>query len=603
MSTQIGWKVNNKIIDLHNFIDENDYENIEKVYKNSEDGESILRHSAAHILGEVLKNKYKNVEFAIGPVTENGFYYDILIDETISLNDLESIEKEMKKIINSKQQFQKEYISKKDVYELFKNDSCKILILNKIPEGEKISLYKQGNFLDLCEGPHVLNTSIINDDSFKLIKVSQVNWQGLLLQRIEGVLFYNKKKLDEYLIYVEKQKNIDHRKIGEEMELFKHINVSQGNVFWLPKGKKLFQTICDYLEKIYIKYNYQTVKTPLLFQNDLWKKTGHWDKYKDNMYITQDNHVVKPMNCPGHVEIFKLFNSSYKDLPVRIGEICHVHRKEESGALNGLKRACGFHQDDGHIFCNIEGVNLEIEIFMKMLDEIYKDFGFESYHIVVSTRPENRIGTDERWEISENKLIDWIKENKIQELETKNKTFKVAKGDGAFYGPKIEIQLEDNFKRKWTCGTLQWDDFLPERLDGFYNSAENKKLHPIMLHRAVLGSIERFIAIMLEHYEGHLPLWLCPVQIVIVTISEKFTLYGGQIYKELINNNFNVILDNTDNTFSSKLKRHLLQRIPYVLIIGEKEMENNNLTVRHKNINKTFRLDEFIEEFKKLNNS
>lgn len=588
----IGWKVNNKIIDLHinSNTNNNFYKEENKVLRNSEDGEKILRHSAAHILGEVIKEKYKNVYFAIGPVTTYGFYYDVLMEETISSHDLIKIENLMRENIYKKKDFTKTYINKKEAYELFKNDACKKLVLDTIPE-DNISLYKQGNFTDLCTGPHVLNSSIIGGD-FKLIKVSQVNWKGLLLQRIEGVLFYNKERLVNYLSYVEKQNSIDHKKLGEELGLFKHINVSQGNVFWLENGRKLFQTICNYLETKYKKYNYKIVKTPLLFQNDLWKTTGHWQKYKENMYITENEDVVKPMNCPGHVEIYKIYNASYKELPLRIGEICHVHRKEETGALNGLKRCTGFHQDDGHIFTTMEGVTEEIQQFMYMLDEIYKDFGFNTYKIVLSTRPKERIGDDERWNVSEGKLIDWLTNN--------NKEFIIAEGDGAFYGPKIEIQLEDNFLRKWTCATLQWDDFLPERLGAIYNSKENTKLHPIMFHRAILGSIERFIAILLEHYEGHLPLWLAPVQVAILLVSEKFKVYGQKVYEEFLKNNIEVILDDSDNTLNGKLKVHLLKKVPYIIIIGEIETTEEIITVRYKNENKKYKTDTFINELKEI---
>ena len=586
----IGWKINNKIVDLHtdyNFLklEEN------KIMRDSEDGEKILRHSAAHILGEVIKSKYKEASFAIGPVTTHGFYYDIMINETISSHDLIKIENLMREKIYKKEDFTKKYIKKQEAYEFF-NDPCKKLVLDTIPE-DNVSIYTNGTFTDLCEGPHVINSHIIGVN-FKLTKVSQINWKGLLLQRIEGVLFHSKEGLINYLSYVEKQSSIDHKKLGEELGLFKHINVSQGNVFWLENGRKLFQIICNYLEKKYEKYNYKIVKTPLLFQSDLWKTTGHWDKYKDNMYITEDEDVVKPMNCPGHVEVYKIYNASYKELPLRIGEICHVHRKEETGALNGLKRCTGFHQDDGHIFTTMEGVTHEIEEFMNMLDEIYKDFGFNTYKIVLSTRPEKRIGDDNRWDASEGKLIDWLKCN--------NKEFTIATGDGAFYGPKIEIQLTDNFLRKWTCGTLQWDDFLPERLGAIYNTKENTKSHPIMFHRAILGSIERFIAILLEHYEGHLPLWLCPVQVSILLVSEKFKTYGGKIYRELLANNIQVVFDDSDNTLNGKLKVHLLKKIPYIIIIGEIETQQEIITVRNKNNNEKTTINEFLIKLKNILN-
>jgi threonyl-tRNA synthetase len=578
----IASKINNKIIDLHG----KQPQDINTITRNSEEGEELLRHSAAHVLGEVLNHKYKNIYFATGPVTEFGFYYDVLMNGTLSVNDLPHIENLMKESIREKKNFLKENITKQKAIELFEKDPCKSLILKKIPDGEDISIYTYGNFRDLCGGPHVVNGHIIGED-FKLTKVSQVTWNGLLLQRVEGILFFSKERLNKHLEYMEKKNSIDHRKIGEECELFQHLSISQGNVFWLENGRRLFKTICDYLEEKYIKFNYKIVKTPLLFQNDLWKTTGHWDKYRENMYITQDNEVVKPMNCPGHVEIFKIFSASYKELPIRLGEIAHVHRKEETGALNGLKRACGFHQDDGHIFCTLDEVEKEIELFMLMLDEIYKDFGFETYEIVLSTRPNNRIGEDDRWNQSEGILIKWLKDN--------NKTFRIAEGDGAFYGPKIEIQLKDNFMRKWTCATLQWDDFLPQRLEAKYNSYDNEKLYPIMLHRAILGSIERFIAILLEHYEGHLPLWITPVQVLVISVSEKTSQYAEGIHELLLLKNLKSTLDISNNTLNSKLKKCLQKKIPYVVIIGAKEVEENIITVRNKNINTSMKIEQFIK--------
>lgn len=586
----IASKINNKIIDLHTLALDNIREN-SGILRDSEEGEKILRHSAAHVLGEVLKKKYSPISFAVGPVTTYGFFYDVLLNETISSHELINLENFMKESIREKHSFKKKIIPLQEAKDLFENDTCKNFLLTSIPRGEEISLYTHGDFTDLCEGPHVMNTHQIGEN-FQLTKVSQVHWRGLLLQRIEGVLFYSKERLVNHLKLVEKQNSIDHRKLGEECDLFKHINVSQGNVFWLENGRRLFKIICDYLETKYEKYNYKVVKTPLIFQNELWKATGHWEKYLDNMYVTTEDHVIKPMNCPGHVEIFKSFNSSYKELPCRLGEIAHVHRKEETGALNGLKRACGFHQDDGHIFCSLNQVPQEIQLFMDMLDEIYADFGFTNYEIVLSTRPEKRIGDDARWHQSESILIDWLKNN--------NRDFTISEGDGAFYGPKIEIQLKDNFHRKWTCGTLQWDDFLPVRLEAEYNSQENQKAHPILFHRAILGSIERFIAILLEHYEGHLPLWITPVSVMVVSVSAKTTPYSEQIFHLLKDHHIRTMLDISDNTLNSKLKKALIKKIPFIIIIGEKEVENQNITVRHQNINKVTNIHDFIaHEFSK----
>jgi threonyl-tRNA synthetase len=585
----IASKINKNIVDLHTISTQEDQEK-KFIYRDSIDGEEILRHSAAHVLGEVINTQYKNVSCGIGPITEYGFYYDILMDETISVHQLEKLENLMKESIRKKYPFHKQYIDKKDAYELFKNNICKKLILDNINE-EKISLYTHNNFIDLCEGPHVINTHIIGEH-FKLLKVSQITWKDMLLQRVEGILFYSKERLDNHIMYLHKQNSIDHRKIGEECDLFRQINVSQGNIFWLKNGTILFHTICNYLQEKYQQYNYQVVKTPLLFQNQLWKITGHLDKYQDNMYITTENHIIKPMNCPAHVEIFKTFNNSYKDLPIRIGEIAHVHRKEETGGLNGLKRACGFHQDDGHIFCTLEHILPEIQSFMCMLQEIYTDFGFLDYEIILSTKPKNSIGSAEKWENSENILKEWLISNEYKH--------QIIEGDGAFYGPKIEIQLKDNFSRQWTCGTLQWDDFLPERLEAYFNNQNNEKQNPIMLHRAVLGSIERFIAILLEHYEGHLPLWLTPIVIMIICVSEKCYTYAQTIHDYIYNNQIKVNLDIQNTTLNSKLKKYLIKKIPFIIIIGEEEILHKYITIRYKNKNRTMQLEHFVIIIKQI---
>lgn len=582
----IGKKIKDEIYDLH----ENNLEtcsSFENIYRNSLEGEFILRHSAAHLLATAIKILYKNVQFAIGPVTENGFYYDFLINENISFYDLEKIENIMHSLVKEKYLFKKNLISLSSAKEFFKNDICKLEILKNI-EGN-ITTYEVENFIDLCKGPHVINSEIIGNN-FKLIKISQINWKNMLLQRIEGILFYSEERLNNFLKNLEEKKFFDHKKIGEELELFKQINVSKGNIFWLENGNILFQKICRYLEEKYEKYNYKLVKTPLIFQENLWKNTGHLDKYKDNMYITNDNQIIKPMNCPGHVEIFKILNVSYRNLPIRIGEIAHVHRKEETGALNCLKRAIGFHQDDGHIFCDISHIENEIENFMHMLKEIYQDFGFTKYKIVVSTKPENSIGDEKIWAHSEETIFQWLKKNSYE--------FIIKNGDGAFYGPKIEIVLLDNLEREWTCGTLQWDNFLPERLKAKYIDINNKKIVPIMLHRAILGSIERFIAILLESYKGDLPLWLVPIPIGIISISKEDISYCQKIANELKLENFKFLLDIEDIVLGNKIKKFLIKKIPIIIIIGKKEIENSIISLRYKNKNYKLSLNKFLKILK-----
>lgn len=582
----IGYKLASLIKDLHSVTQE-DMKIGEPIYLLSEEGEEILRHSAAHILGEVILSKYINVNFAVGPVTEHGFYYDILMDNTISSLDLEEIEKRMKDIINKKIPFEKKIVSLQEAKELFSDDICKKIILEQIANSDEISIYKQGGFLDLCKGPHVQNTEDVSI-YFKLTRVSQVQWKDKLLQRVEGKLFYSKERLIKHLELIKKQESIDHRKLGEEMEFFKQLPVSQGNMFWLPKGAYVFHLIKEYLVSKYEKYNYNVVQTPLIFNNQLWKDTGHWDKYMENMYITQNDMVVKPMNCPGHVEVFKIGNYSYKDLPYRIGEICHVHRKEETGALNGLKRATGFHQDDGHIFCTINQMEKEITYFYDMLQEIYADFGFNKYRMILSTRPEKYIGSIELWDKAEEILKNWLDKSGI--------SYTVGEGDGAFYGPKLEVQLEDNFIRHWTCGTFQVDFFLPERLKASYMSEGNSKEAPIMCHRAILGSLERFIALLMENYEGHLPLWIMPITVVVMSISEKTSNYANKVYKQLKRKNIRVELDISNNTLNSKLKKNLITKTPFIIIVGEEESQTNTITVREKNQNTRMTLREFIDD-------
>lgn len=596
----LACKVDNKLVDLNFLVDKScQFEVITS--KNSE-GLEILRHSCAHLMAQAVQRIYPNVQITIGPVIENGFYYDFLFDNEISSHDLEKIELEMKKIIKESLSVQRKVLDRNDAIKLFKEkgEFFKAKIIEDLPKDEVISLYSQGEFIDLCRGPHIDNTSKIKPNTFKLTKLAGAYWRGdsnnEMLTRIYGTLFATKEELNDHLYKIEQAQKRDHRKLGVALELFHLQEQAQGMVFWHYKGYELFKTIEQYLRNKFNAWNYKEVKTPQLFDRNFWEKSGHWDKFANEMFTCKTEGkdlALKPMNCPGHIQIFNQQLHSYRDLPLRIAEFGSCHRNEASGALHGLMRLRNFVQDDGHIFCTPAQVESEAIQFNQQLFEVYKDFGFENIIIKLSTRPENRIGDDSLWDKAEKALADSL--NKL------NLDFSEQKGEGAFYGPKIEYSLKDSLGRVWQCGTLQLDFFLPQRLDATYMDDNNQKQNPVMLHRAVLGSVERFIGILIEEYAGQFPLWLSPTQVAVVPVSEKFNEYANQVNHTLTQKGIRTELDLRNEKITYKIRHFSEYKVPYILVVGEVESKSNSVSVRSFNSNKVdlVTLDNFINQVKK----
>lgn len=602
MSRNIAIKVQDKLYDLS---EENKYkENINYITVNDEDGIKILRHSLAHVMAAALKQIDPNMKFAIGPAIENGFYYDIQSEKQFSTDDLEYIENIMKDLIKKDLKFFRSVTTKQQAIEHFKKleQDFKVEIIEAI-EDDNVSMYQVGDFLDLCRGPHLPSTNYIPIDAFKLTKVAGAYWRGdsnkPMLQRIYGVAFSNKKQLNEYMKMLEEAKMRDHRKLGQELDLFHLDDVAPGSVFWLPNGNVLFNIVKDYIASVMKRYNYKIVKTPQLLNQSLWETSGHWGKFKENMFIVDDEETmmaIKPMNCPGHIICYKTGSvKSYRDLPLRIGEFGICHRNESSGSLHGIMRLRCFMQDDGHIFCAPDQIVSETVNVCSMLKEIYSKFGFYKIKVKFSDRPNKRVGSDEIWDLAEASLKNAADKAGLE--------YTLNKGEGAFYGPKLEFVLKDCLGREWQCGTLQVDFNLPERFDIHYTDNEGQKHHPVMLHRAIVGSIERFIGILIENYNGVFPFWLAPCQIAIVTVSQKFDQYANKVY-ELLNNNFRVQIDNSAETLMYKVRKYSKLKIPKIIVLGQKEMDENSIGIRSigSNITETIPLDQAIGYFNNLMN-
>lgn len=537
-----------------------------------------IRHSCAHLLANAVKELYLNeVQVIIGPVIENGFYYDFFFENNKTLNDedLIKIEERMIEIRDKNLPLIKEFISYNDALKLFKDlkEEYKIKILNKIQKDEKITIYKQGNFLDLCRGPHIENTKEIK--FFKLTKVSGSYWEGnsknQKLQRVYGVAFENKKDLDDYLNFLKEAEKIDHRKLGSKLELFKQIEYSPGDVFWLPNGVFLYNKLKEIITNE-IKDDYQEVITPQLVNKKLWELSGHWDKYKENMFISsvddeESEFALKPMNCPCHMELFKSEIRSYKDLPLRYSEFGKCHRYEPKGSLYGLMRVRSFCQDDGHIFCTEDQIESEAILFYNLVKKIYSKFGFDEVLVKVSTRPDIYAGDLESWDKAEKSLFTTLEKNNIK--------YDIQEKEGAFYGPKLEFQLKDCIGRSWQCGTFQVDFVLPKRLEVFYIDKNDTKKHPVVLHRAVFGSIERFIGILIEHYKGKFPIWLSPIQYVVLGVSNKFDEYVDIKFEDLQKKGFRVVADKTNERLGNKIRKYTSLGIDKenIIVIGEKEID------------------------------
>ncbi len=552
---------------------------VEIITIDSNEGVEIARHSAAHILAQAVKRMYGDINLGVGPVIENGFYYDMDLPSSVNVEDLRKIEKEMKKIINENIKIERVEVSREEAAKLFQemNDRLKLELLEAIPSGESVTLYKQGEFVDLCRGPHLPSTGYLK--AFQLTQVSGAYWRGdsnnQVLQRIYGVAFSSQKELEEYLHFVEEAAKRNHRKLGNELELFMFSEEAPGMPFYLPKGQIIRNELEAFLREIQKEYNYQEVRTPFMMNQEVWERSGHWGHYKDNMYFSEvDNKsfALKPMNCPGHMLMFKNKLHSYRELPIRMCEFGQVHRHEFSGALNGLLRVRTFCQDDAHLFVTPKQIEDEIKSVMAQIDYVYKTFGFE-YEVELSTRPEDSMGDDKLWEQAEAAL-----ENVLQSLNYK---YRLNEGDGAFYGPKIDFHIKDALNRSHQCGTIQLDFQMPEKFDLNYIDENNEKKRPVVIHRAVLGSLDRFLAILIEHFGGAFPAWVAPVQVKVIPVSNAVhEQYANEIALKLAQAGVRVEQDARDEKLGYKIREAQIQKVPYVLVIGDKEMENGAVNVR-----------------------
>ncbi|MGH0488237.1 threonine--tRNA ligase [Bacillus mycoides] len=593
----VAGKVNDQSFDLRRNIEES--AKVEIITMDSDEGVKIARHSAAHILAQAVKRIYGDVNLGVGPVIENGFYYDMDLQSSVNVEDLPKIEKEMKNIINENVKIERVEVSREEAKELFQEmkDSLKLELLEAIPNGESVTLYKQGEFVDLCRGPHLPSTGYLK--AFQLTHVSGAYWRGdsnnQVLQRIYGVAFSSQQKLEEYLHFVEEAAKRNHRKLGSELELFMFSEEAPGMPFYLPKGQIIRNELEAFLREIQNEYNYQEVRTPFMMNQELWEKSGHWGHYKDNMYFSEVDHksfALKPMNCPGHMLMFKNKLHSYRELPIRMCEFGQVHRHEFSGALNGLLRVRTFCQDDAHLFVTPEQIEDEIKSVLAQIDYVYKTFGFE-YEVELSTRPEDSMGDDKLWEQAELAL-----ENVLQSLNYK---YRLNEGDGAFYGPKIDFHIKDALNRSHQCGTVQLDFQMPEKFDLNYIDENNEKRRPVVIHRAVLGSLDRFLAILIEHFGGAFPAWVAPVQVKVIPVSNAVhEKYANRIADKLAQAGIRVERDIRDEKLGYKIREAQMQKVPYVLVIGDKEMESEAVNVRKYGEEKSevVELDAFVESMK-----
>ena len=541
----------------------------------------LIRHDAAHVMAMSVQELYPETKVTIGPVIENGFFYDFARETPFTEKDLEKIEKKMKEIVNRDVPVTFKIVTREEAIEIFNKigENYKLEIINSIPENEEIKIYYHGEWFDLCRGPH-LNSSGEIGKAFKLTKVAGAYWRGdsnnEMLQRIYGTAWETQEDLDSYLTRLEEAEKRDHRKLGKELDLFHFQEEAPGSVFWHPKGWSLFQNLINYMRKRQDEAGYQEINTPDIMDKSLWELSGHLEKFGDNMYTTEAKedkvYALKPMNCPGCVQVYKWGMKSYRDLPLRISEFGKVHRYEPSGALHGLMRVRAFTQDDAHIFCTDEQVTEESKIICDLILSIYKDFGFEEVSIKFSDRPENRVGSDEIWDRSELALKKAVEATGLE--------YTYNPGEGAFYGPKLEFVLRDAIGRDWQCGTLQVDLNMPERLGGTFIGEDGQKHHPVMLHRALFGSLERFTGILLEHYAGNLPLWLAPVQAVVAPITSEIDSYANEIYNQLKSSDIRVDLDTRNEKINYKIRDNSLQKIPYMLIVGKQEQENKSISIR-----------------------
>ena len=575
----LAGKIQDQLVDLSYEIAEDTSLSI--ITSKSPESLDVIRHSTAHLLAQAVKTIFPDVQVTIGPVIEDGFYYDFSYKRPFTPEDLAQIEKKMSELAKQNLEINRKVMQRQAAIDYFESigEKYKSEIISSIPEGEEVSLYEQGDFTDLCRGPHVPSTGKLK--VFKLMKLAGAYWRGdsknEMLQRIYGTAWNNKDELKDYLKRLEEAEKRDHRKLGKLLDLFHMQDTSPGMVFWHAKGWSIWLEIENYLRQKSLDYGYDEIKTPTVLDKELWKSSGHWDNYHENMFTTASEnreYAVKPMNCPGHVQIFNNSLHSYRDLPLRLAEFGSCHRNEPSGALHGLLRVRGFTQDDAHIFCTEEQIKSEVKDFSKMLYEVYSAFGFDNVLVMLSTRPEKRVGTDDIWEKAELALEDALKETGIE--------YTLQEGEGAFYGPKIEYSLKDSLGRIWQCGTIQLDFNLPERLGAEYISEDNSRKNPVMLHRAIVGSMERFIGILIEHYAGFMPLWLSPVQAIVLNIADAHSDYAKQVTESLRQNNIRCNSDLRNEKITYKIREHSIQRVPYILVVGDREKETSQVSVRNQ---------------------
>ena len=573
----IAGQVDGSLVDLSHDIKQD--ASVSIVTAKNQEGLEVLRHSSAHLLAYAVKELFPEAQVTIGPTIDDGFYYDFSYKRAFTPEDLVEIEKKMTQIARENHTIEREEMQRDDAVEFFlkKGEKYKAEIIASIPADDPVTVYHEGNFSDLCRGPHVPSTGKLK--VFKLMKVAGAYWRGdsnnEMLQRIYGTAWSSKEELKDYLHRIEEAEKRDHRKLGKHLDLFHMQDNAPGMIFWHAKGWNLWQTIETYLRQKFIDYSYEEIKTPSVLDKALWEKSGHWENYHENMFVTSSEnreYAVKPMNCPGHVQVFNNSLHSYRDLPLRLAEFGSCHRNEPSGALHGLMRVRGFTQDDAHIFCTEEQILEEVILFNQMLTETYNDFGFKKIIVKLSTRPEKRVGNDESWDKAEDALE--------KSLIAAHLDYEIQPGEGAFYGPKIEYILQDSLNRLWQCGTIQLDFNLPVRLGAEYVDENSDKQHPVMLHRAIVGSMERFIGILIENYAGNFPIWLAPVQVVVMNISNNQSVYVTEVVRKLREQGIKCISDLRNEKITYKIREHSILRTPFMLVVGDREMQNKQVAVR-----------------------
>lgn len=573
----VAGRVNGRLLDACDLITED--AELQIITPKDQEGLEIIRHSCAHLIGHAIKQLYPETKMVIGPVIDEGFYYDVFSERPFTPEDLEAIDKRMRELIAQDYDVIKKLTPRAEVIKTFqeRGEEYKLRLIDDMPNETEMGLYYHQEYVDMCRGPHVPNTRFLKH--FKLTRFSGAYWRGdsknEQLQRIYGTAWADKKQLAEYIKRIEEAEKRDHRRLGKRLDLFHTQEEAPGMVFWHPKGWTLYQVLEQYMRKVQNDNGYQEIRTPQVVDRILWEKSGHWANYASNMFITESesrDYAIKPMNCPCHVQVYNQGLKSYRELPLRLAEFGACHRNEPSGALHGIMRVRGFTQDDAHIFCTEEQMQSESAAFIKLTRQVYRDFGFDDIELKLSTRPEQRIGSDDQWDRAEKALEEALKEAGLE--------YELQPGEGAFYGPKIEFSLRDSLGRVWQCGTLQLDFNLPVRLGAEFVTEDNSRAHPVMLHRAILGSFERFIGILIEHYEGAFPAWLAPLQAVIMNISEKQSAFALEAQKALQERGYRVKTDLRNEKIGFKIREHTLQKVPFLLVVGDKEVENRQVAVR-----------------------